>query len=473
MKPETIVALASGAGRAGVAVIRVSGPQAGAVLRALSGADLPPPRVATLSAFRDPANGDMLDEGLALWFPAPASFTGEDVAELHIHGGPAVIEAVINACLGQPGVRPAEPGEFTRRAFENGKLDLAEAEGLADLVDAETEGQRRQALRQAKGALSAVYEGWRAKLIEAAALIEAEIDFPDEDLPGALARRAGPILQTLADDMGAHLADHRGERIRDGFRIAIIGPPNAGKSSLLNALAKREAAIVSDIPGTTRDVVEVRLVLAGYPVWIADTAGLREAADSIEAEGVRRALARAEEADLRIGVVEAGGEPSPQLTSSLRPDDLMVASKADLMQRTISPPSFRTREARSGTQGQTPSASIPWVPGSASGGPGMTNLVWVSAITGEGIAELEALISERVTEALGREEAPALTRARHRRLVEEARVALLRAIPALDVGPELAAEDVRVAADQIGRLTGRIDVEDLLDEIFSSFCIGK
>ncbi len=193
--------------------------------------------------------------------------------------------------LSQPGVRPAEPGEYTRRAFENGKLDLAEAEGLADLVDAETEGQRRQALRQRRGALSAVYEGWRGKLIEAAALIEAEIDFPDEDLPGALAQRAGPILQALADDMGQHLNDaHRGERIRDGFRIAIIGPPNAGKSSLLNALAQREAAIVSDIPGTTRDVVEVRLVLAGYPVWIADTAGLREAADAIEAEGVRRAL---------------------------------------------------------------------------------------------------------------------------------------------------------------------------------------
>jgi len=374
-------------------------------------------------------------------------FTGEDVVELHIHGGPAVIAAVIDAALSQPGVRPAEPGEYTRRAFENGKLDLAEAEGLADLVDAETEGQRRQALRQRRGALSAVYEGWRGKLIEAAALIEAEIDFPDEDLPGALAQRAGPILQSMADDMGQHLDDaHRGERIRDGFRIAIIGPPNAGKSSLLNALAQREAAIVSDIPGTTRDVVEVRLVLAGFPVWIADTAGLREAADAIEAEGVRRALARAEEADLRIGVVEFADRLTAP--SALRADDVLVVSKMDLV------------DAAQG-------AGVDLV------GAPPVELALVSTKTGLGLAELHELLSARVTEALGPEEAPVLTRARHRRLVEEARSALSRAIPALELGPELAAEHVRVAADQIGRLTGRIDVEDLLGEIFSSFCIGK
>jgi tRNA modification GTPase len=364
---------------------------------------------------------------------------------LHVHGGPAVIAAVIGACLSQPGVRVAEPGEYTRRAFENGKLDLAEAEGLADLVDAETEGQRRQALRQRRGALSSVYEGWRGRLIEAAALIEAEIDFPDEDLPGALAQRAGPILQTLAADMASHLDDaHRGERIRDGFRIAIIGPPNAGKSSLLNALAQRQAAIVSDLPGTTRDVVETRQVMAGFPVWIADTAGLREAADAIEAEGIRRALERAEEADLRLGLVEAGAELPRSLREALQPGDVVVRSKLDL--------------SRLGRRPVTPEVA---------------GEVWVSALTGEGMVELAALLSDRVREALGREEAPVLTRARHRRLVEEARGALLRAIPALDQGAELAAEDVRVAADQIGRLTGRIDVEDLLDEIFSSFCIGK
>ncbi len=439
MKPDTIVALASGAGRAGVAVIRLSGPQSGDVLRALTDRDLPKPRCATRMAFCAPDGGLSLDDGLALWFPGPASFTGEDVAELHVHGGAAVIAAMIDAALSQPGVRIAEPGEYTRRAFENGKLDLAEAEGLADLVDAETEGQRRQALRQRRGALSSVYEVWRARLIEAAALIEAEIDFPDEGLPGELSRRAGPLLHALVADMGEHLNDaHRGERIRDGYRIAIIGPPNAGKSSLLNALAKREAAIVSDLPGTTRDVVEVRLVLAGYPVWIADTAGLREAADAIEAEGVRRALARAEEADLRIGVVEIGQPTPPELKAALQGDDILVHSKADKVE------------------------------GHQSGA-----FLEVSALAGIGLAQLHTQLEARVAEALGREEAPVLTRARHRRLVEEARDALERAIAAMDQGPELAAEDVRVSTTAIGRLTGRIDVEDLLSEIFSSFCVGK
>ncbi len=455
MKPGTIVALASGAGRAGVALIRLSGPAAGATLSALTDRDLPPPRQAARRAFCDPASGLSLDDGLALWFPRPASFTGEDVAELHVHGGPAVIAAIVDACLGLPGVRPAEPGEFTRRAFENGKLDLAEAEGLADLVDAETEGQRRQALRQRRGALSAVYEGWRAKLIEAAALIEAEIDFPDEDLPGALSHRAAPILQALAADMTRHLDDaHRGERVRDGFRIAIIGPPNSGKSSLLNALARREAAIVSELPGTTRDVVEVRLVLGGFPVWIADTAGLREAADVVEAEGVRRALARAEEADLRLGLVE-GAAPTGQaeaVCSLLRSDsaDLLIITKRDL------PTAWGFYE------GQEVYEEF-----------GLPLPRWVSAKTGEGIEELEAALTKIVSDALGREEAPALTRARHRRLVEEAGAALLRALPALALGAELAAEDVRLAATAIGRLTGRIDVEELLDEIFASFCIGK
>lgn len=438
MKPDTIVALASGAGRAGVAVIRLSGPHAGAALEALSGRSPPSPRIAARRAFSDPRSSRSIDDGLAIWFPGPASFTGEDVAELHVHGGPAVIAATIDACLAVPGVRPAEAGEFTRRAFEHGKLDLAEAEGLADLVDAETEGQRRQALRQRRGALSAVYDGWRAKLIEAAALIEAEIDFPDEDLPGALAQRAVPIIEALAADMAHHLDDaHRGERIRDGYRIAIIGPPNAGKSSLFNALARREAAIVSEIPGTTRDVVEVRLVLAGFPVWIADTAGLREAADAIEAEGVRRALERAEEADLRLALIPAGEAPSTALLGVLWSGDILVRTKVDL----------------------------------ADPEPGEG--VRTSVRTGQGLAELEALLTARVAEALGREEAPVLTRARHRRLVTEALGALERAVPELSRAPELAAEDVRLAAAAIGRLTGRIDVEDLLGEIFSSFCIGK
>ncbi len=470
MKRDTIVALASGAGRAGVAVIRLSGPQAGPTLGALTERDLPKPRRAARRAFCPPGTELSLDDGIAIWFPGPRSFTGEDVAELHVHGGPAVIAAMIEACLTQPGVRIADPGEYTRRAFENGKLDLAEAEGLADLVDAETEAQRRQALRQRRGALSSVYEAWRARLIEAAALIEAEIDFPDEDLPGALARRAGPILQALASDMAAHLDDaHRGERIRDGYRIAIIGPPNAGKSSLLNALAQREAAIVSDIPGTTRDVVEVRLVLAGYPVWIADTAGLREAADAIEAEGVRRALARAEEADLRILAVEAGQDGSALAAEVLRPEDIWLRTKYDLYADT---PAGRAEieDGRKQYAGVSAAQRIersglmrrprPWpTPFS------VRDEVFVAALV--------EMITLEVANVLGREEAPVLTRARHRRLVEEARAALERAIPALDQGAELAAEDVRAATAAIGRLTGRIDVEDLLDEIFSSFCIGK
>ncbi|HVY86302.1 MAG TPA: tRNA uridine-5-carboxymethylaminomethyl(34) synthesis GTPase MnmE [Caulobacterales bacterium] len=436
MKQDTIVALASGSGRAGVAVIRLSGPQAADALQALTGADLPPPRRAERRVFRDAA-GEALDDGLALWFPKPASFTGEHVVELHVHGGPAVLLGLTEACLVLPGVRPAEPGEFTRRAFENGKLDLAEAEGLADLVDAETEGQRRQALRQMQGGLSAIYERWRAQLIEAMALLEAAIDFPDEDLPADLERKVGPLVDAISADLARHLDDaHRGERVRDGYRVAIIGAPNAGKSSLLNALARREAAIVSDIPGTTRDVVEVRLVLGGYPVWIADTAGLREAADAIEAEGVRRALARAEEADLRIGVVDQGADIDPALRAALRPDDLVVRSKADL----------------------GPPASSP-----AEG-------LLASAKTGQGLSELEDALAERVVAALGHQEAPALTRARHRRLVEEALAALRRPRPEQ---AELWAEDLRLAARALGRLTGRIDVEDLLDEVFSSFCIGK
>lgn len=468
MKPETIIALASGAGRAGVAVIRLSGPDAGAALTALTGRAPPKPRVATREAFLDPRTGVSLDDGLALWFPGPASFTGEDVAELHVHGGPAVIAAVIDAALSLPGVRPAEPGEYTRRAFEHGKLDLAEAEGLADLVDAETEGQRRQALRQRRGALSGVYEGWRGRLIEAAALIEAEIDFPDEDLPGALAQRAGPLLQALADDMGRHLDDsHRGERIRDGFRVAIIGPPNAGKSSLLNALAQREAAIVSDIPGTTRDVVEVRLVLAGFPVWIADTAGLREAADAIEAEGVRRALARAEEADLRILAVDFREDGSQLAAQVLRPGDVWLRTKIDLHVET------RTPEELAELRKRYYSAPSQRIERTDPPQPRMPRPTPFSVREEGGVEMLVEMLSLQIAHVLGREEAPVLTRARHRRLVEAARAALLRAIPALDLGPELTAEDVRAASDQVGRLTGRIDVEDLLGEIFSSFCIGK
>jgi tRNA modification GTPase len=446
---QTIFALASGAGRAGVAVIRLSGPGAADALNALSGLPLPAPREAVRRRLSDPHSGALLDEALALYFPAPNSFTGEDVVELHVHGGTAVIEAVFAALAARPDMRPAGPGEFTRRAFEHGKMDLTAAEATADLVDAETDGQRRQALRQMSGALGALYEGWREKLIQALALYEAEIDFPDEGLPDALAARAAPLLDALSAEMSAHLADgHRGERIREGYRIAIIGPPNAGKSSLMNALTRRETAIVSDIPGTTRDVIEARLVIAGFPVWLADTAGLRDARDVIEAEGVRRALARAEDSDLRIGLMDrSGDELSVDAFATLRPIDILLLSKADRKAGAAAGPALQIAEQR-----------------------GLT-VFDVSIITGAGLAELEAALHARVTRTLGREEAPALSRARHRQLVQMAREGVLAARQAGD--SELAAEDLRLAARALGRITGRVDVEVVLDAIFAEFCIGK
>lgn len=448
--PATIFALASGPGRAGVAVLRISGPDAGRAVAALTATALPEPRRAVRRRFHDAA-GDIIDDGLLLWFPAPASFTGEDVAELQVHGGTAIIAALSEA-LSALGLRHAGPGDFTRRAFENGKLDLTAAEAIADLVDAETEGQRRQALRQMQGELAALYDGWRAQLLGSLALIEAEIDFPDEDIPDALAARAAPEIATLVAAMDAHLADHgRGERVRDGYRIAILGAPNAGKSSLLNALARREAAIVSDTPGTTRDVVEVRLVLAGFPVWIADTAGLREASDAVESEGVRRALARALDADLRLAVVEAGATTlTPELASLVVGGDVLIVSKSDL--------DTRSADAVVGALAD----SLEIAP------------LHVSTKTGEGVDALIAQISARVAADLTQTEAPVLTRLRHREAVTDARDHLVRAAAALKIaGAELVAEDVRLAARALGRLTGRIDVEDVLGEIFSSFCIGK
>jgi tRNA modification GTPase len=363
-----------------VAVLRISGPEAGTALDALA-SRRPAPRRAALRRLVDPRTAEAIDEARVLWFPAPASFTGEDVAELHVHGGQAVVAALADALTALPDLRLADPGEFTRRAFENGKLDLAQAEGLADLIDSETEGQRRQALRQMEGALGARVAGWREALLKAMAFVEAEIDFPDEDVPGGVSMQALPLLAELEADMRAELGDAaRGISVRDGYRIAILGAPNAGKSSLLNALAGRDAAIVSDIPGTTRDVIEIRLVLAGFPVWIADTAGLREAADAIEAEGVRRALARAEEADLRLALVAPGDAPDPALLGALRPDDLVLRSKADLSDAEAS---------------------------------AMTFDLAISARTGEGVAALLARLSARVGAALGGAGAPALTRARH------------------------------------------------------------
>jgi tRNA modification GTPase len=342
MRPsDTIYALSSGHGRAGVAVIRVSGPSAGLVLDRMA-APRPKPRFAAFRRIRHPDTSELLDEALVLWFPAPRSETGEDMAELQVHGGAAVLRAVLGALGSVPGCRPAEAGEFARRAFENGRVDLTGVEGLADLVDAETEAQRRQALAQAGGALASLYEGWRHRLIEARALFEAAIDFSDEaDVAADAVAQARERVATLATEVSAHLADgHRGEIVRDGFRIVLAGPPNVGKSSLLNVLARRDVAIVSPEAGTTRDVIEVRLDLGGFAVVLADTAGLRDAVGAVEAEGIRRTLSRTRSADLVLWLVDATDPsmPPPDLTAASVPP-LIVQNKVDLVSSGSIPPS--------------------------------------------------------------------------------------------------------------------------------------
>lgn len=449
---ETIFALASGAGRAGIAVIRVSGAGAAQALQRLSGGALPVPRQATRARFVSPADPEhVLDDGLALWFPAPASFTGEDVVELHVHGGPAVIGAMLDA-LGQiSGLRPAEAGEFSRRAFENDKFDLTAAEGLVDLIDAETDAQRRAAQRQAGGELGRLYDGWADRLTRAQALCAADIDFSDEDLPDDLLAQGQAMAAQLDLEIAAHLDDaHRGERLRAGLYLAIVGPPNAGKSSLLNRLARRDVAIVSDIAGTTRDVIDVHLDLGGYPVIAADTAGLREAGDSIETEGVRRARQRADQADMKLAMFDATDLATPNLdaTGALDPltlelidaDTLVVLNKCDLVTSPL-PAHIANRPAYA-----------------------------LSAKTGAGFdVLLEAL--QKAAESRMAGEGTGLTRQRHRVALVACRQALGRA--AVAGAAELVGEDLRLASRQLGRITGRVDVEDLLDVIFSEFCIGK
>lgn len=438
----TIYALSSGHGKAGVAVIRISGPAARETLRRIAGA-LPRPRVATLRVLRDPATGDVLDHSLIIWFPAPASFSGEDVAELHVHGGRAVLERIFRALAAMDGLRHAEAGEFARRAFENGKMDLTEVEGLADLINAETEAQRRQAIRQSSGALGAIYEGWRARLIDALAGVEAELDFSDEgDVPDEVAGRARAIVREMRGEIAAHLADKRGgEILRDGFRIVIAGPPNAGKSSLLNALARRDAAIVSAEAGTTRDVIEVRLDLGGYPVILMDTAGLREASGEVEREGIRRTLERAKEADLVLWLADAT-DPVSYAPAALPMESsaaaLCAINKVDL------------------ADGPFPSGALP-----------------ISVKTGEGLDSLIERLAAEARLAIDIGESPSITRARHRHELERCAAALDRFMAGRFADLELRAEDLREAAAALGRLTGRIDVEDVLDKIFADFCIGK
>lgn len=433
----TIFALASAPGRAAVAVVRISGPAVCPALRALTGREPPPPRRAVVRRLADPATGRLLDQALVLRFAAPASYSGEDMAELHVHGGRATVAGVLDALARLPGLRPAEAGEFTRRAVAHGRLDLTAAEGVADLVAADTARQREQALAQMSGALARLYDGWRQRLLALMARQEAAIDFSDEDVPEDVLAGFADEVAALAGELGAHLADRRGERLRDGLAVAIVGAPNVGKSSLLNRLAGREAAIVSTEAGTTRDVVEVGLEVAGFAVVLADTAGLRRAPRGVEREGVARARHRAGEADLRLLLADASRwrETWPPIAPLAGERALVVANKADL-----APP------------------------------PRGAAALAISCASGAGLDALLAAMGQRFT-ALWRGAAPSPTRARHRACLQQAAAALDEARSAGE--DALAAEALRQAAAALGRLTGRVDVEDVLDVVFAEFCIGK
>ncbi len=440
---QTIYALASGRLPSAIAVVRLSGPQARVALEKLCGR-LPVQRVATLATLRA-GDREPIDESVALWFPAPHSATGEDVAEFQVHGGRAVVAALFEAFAAIEGLRPAEPGEFTRRAFENGKLDLTEAEGLDDLIHADTDRQRRQALRHLKGLLGAKAEDWRRQIIEASALIEAGIDFSDEgdvqqELLAPALRRIAALKAEIAETLSFA---GRGERLRDGLIVAIAGPPNAGKSTLLNRLARREVAIVSPHAGTTRDVIEVHLDLDGYPVTLLDTAGMRDTDDPVEQEGVRRARERARHADLVLWLSDATAGDSDQPPAELPTTDApvwIVRNKCDLAGGAAN-----QRGARFA----------------------------ISAAQGEGLPELITALVEFARDYFGAGEAALVSRARHRDLLRATVEALGRAEAAAERGEELLAEELRIAIHSLGRLTGRVDVEDILDVIFREFCIGK
>jgi tRNA modification GTPase len=440
-RDQTIFALSSGRLPSAIALVRVSGSQAGKIVTALAG-KLPSPRMATRALLRDVGQRP-IDDAVVLWFPGPASATGEDVAEFHVHGGRAVLAALFATLSAFDDVRPAEPGEFTRRAFENGKLDLTEAEGLDDLIHADTDRQRRQALRQLKGLLGDRARDWRARIIEASALIEAGIDFSDEgDVPAELIAPALAKVKALLAEIEEVLAGQgRSERLRDGLVVAIAGPPNVGKSTLMNGLARREVAIVSPHAGTTRDIIEVQLDLDGYPVTVIDTAGIRETDDPVEQEGVRRARARAADADLVLWLTDV----SPV---AIRHDGTapvwMVRNKIDL-------------EA----------ASRPLADASGQGG------FQISASRGDGLPELIAALVGFAQNYFGGSEGGLIGRTRQRKLLQETAASLQHCAQVVGQGEELAAEELRMAAHSLGRLLGRVDVEDILDVIFREFCVGK
>ena len=482
---ETIYALSSGRPPAAIAVVRISGPGAGEALRALAG-KIPAPRKASLARISG-RDGAIIDDALVLWFPGPHSETGEDVAELQLHGGRAVVAAVLAALSEVAGLRPAEAGEFTRRAFENGKLDLTAVEGLADLVMAETEGQRRQAYRQLTGALGNRAENWRGQLIQALALVEARIDFSDEaDVPQDLVTPALQIVRTLEGEIASALADGgRGERLREGLVVAIAGPPNAGKSTLLNRIAKREAAIVSPYAGTTRDVIEVHLDLGGLPVTLLDTAGIRETDDPVELEGVRRARERASAADLVLWVVDANESTREQRLAKAAagrpaPPTWLIRNKIDLLQRVTGSNEQLLQKNRSNERNVQINKSLS---GMVNKGLSKSNEFEfnanelefnVSAVTGEGFDLLLSHLGKYAAGFLTGAESALVTRERHRRALEDVLAALRRTLRSNTSDREdLLAEELRIATRALGRLTGRVDVEDVLDVIFRDFCIGK
>jgi tRNA modification GTPase len=448
-RDQTIFALSSGRPPSAIALVRVSGSQARAVLGALAGR-VPEPRIATRVRLRD-FSGQPLDDAVVLWFPGPGSATGEDVAEFHVHGGRAVLAALFAALSVFENVRAAEAGEFTRRAFENGKLDLTEAEALDDLIHADTDRQRRQALRQLRGLLGEKARDWRVRIIEAAALIEAGIDFSDEgDVPAELIAPALVRIEALRDEIEEVLAAQgQSERLRDGLVVAISGPPNVGKSTLINLLARREVAIVSPHAGTTRDVIEVQLDLDGYPVTVIDTAGIRETDDPVEQEGVRRARMRAAEADLVLWMTDA-------------------------------------QHDESGIEGSAPSAGAPvWMvrnkidldavgrAGQGRRGTGSDGEFGISASRGEGVPDLVAAVVAFARDYFESGEGGLIGRERQRRLLQETVQALRRCMLVAGKGEELAAEELRAASQALGRLLGRVDVEDILDVVFREFCVGK
>jgi tRNA modification GTPase len=457
-REQTVFALSSGRAPSAIAIVRMTGPQAGEALASLAG-KLPPPRLATRAVLRD-SDTQPIDDAVVLWFPAPASATGEDVAEFHVHGGRAVLASLVAALSAFEDVRAAEPGEFTRRAFENGKLDLTEAEALDDLIHADTDHQRRQALRQLKGLLGDRVRDWRARIIEASALIEAGIDFSDEgDVSAELMAPARAKIAALLSEIQEVLAAQgKSERLRDGLVVAITGPPNVGKSTLMNQLARREVAIVSPHAGTTRDVIEVQLDLDGYPVTVIDTAGIRETDDPVEQEGVRRARARAAEADLVLWLADGSGATHPHDGAT---PIWNVRNKIDLEPGRSRPPDSGVAASVSGR----PLADS-WRASSVSD-------FEISASRGEGLSGLISALVIFAQDFFGAGEGGLITRERQRQLLQQTAASLQRSLSVAETGEELAAEELRIAAQALGRLLGRVDVEDILDVIFREFCIGK